>query len=442
MFGFGPLIVCLLALGSVEGDGASSYTLATFNVDLVPNTDVLGYSERRDAFLQEVRKSTAYILCLQGLWLKEDIKAAIDSASNFKYFHKLPVFTDVQGFNILKRTVSPCDFGKVLVLQGLPGILECTTVNVASVSYYPSTHGLLLLSKLPLLNKFQGNFSNGQLTFLTCGYIGAEVQTIGKVVCTQLTGYIPGAYVGPSLFSSYEQEQASQVDKLLKTFPFLDSNQTLLLGGFAHGPTIDRSIIGTFSRQHKMMIHECYISPYANKTRATGECTVCFGNPLAEPARRVITSVFSNVDLNNSTDVSSLKAELTQNNVVDFNILYYLTRTNALNFSDPSLYQRINSGNATSSTFDTNPYGFIVDHIYVPQTIVMNVLEARRIWNSSIVNVVDTTVPLSDHYGIEITIEVTEQSPSGAVALYLPYSVFMALSLISIIFFMDFGLHM
>ena len=53
MFGFGPLIVCLLALGSVEGDGASSYTLATFNVDLVPNTDVLGYSERRDAFLQE-----------------------------------------------------------------------------------------------------------------------------------------------------------------------------------------------------------------------------------------------------------------------------------------------------------------------------------------------------------------------------------------------------
>ena len=183
--------------------------------------------------------------------------------------------------------------------------------------------------------------------------------------------------VGPSLFSSYEQEQASQVDKLLKTFPFLDSNQTLLLGGFAHGPTIDRSIIGTFSRQHKMMIHECYISPYANKTRATGECTVCFGNPLAEPARRVITSVFSNVDLNNSTDVSSLKAELTQNNVVDFNILYYLTRTNALNFSDPSLYQRINSGNATSSTFDTNPYGFIVDHIYVPQTIVMNVLEAR-----------------------------------------------------------------
>lgn len=176
--------------------------------------------------------------------------------------------------------------------------------------------------------------------------------------------------VGPSSFSSFEEEQTDQVNVLLRTFHSQLSQKVLLLGDFGHGPQIGNSIIGTFSQLYQRMKEEGYISPYV---RDVGNCTLCIDNPLAQGARALLRSILNDTSLSNATGVGAIgpQAPLNQTGPFDLNI------TTGLNVTSNISQFNISGGNSTATGFENLVSGLIVDHVYVQQNHVMDVIQSQ-----------------------------------------------------------------
>jgi endonuclease/exonuclease/phosphatase family metal-dependent hydrolase len=400
----------------VLGCSGIKVDLVTFNTGLLPSNKIPYYQERKEAISSVIVNSSADVVCLQELWLLQDILDVAHAANNmFPYYHgydaagspgdtvspsstvcDLAKFTELQGClflncrNVLDQgltAVTDCAFTKcntvvnqlnqqcinciVLDTTATNGTLEAfQLIQQSCVSdpakNYATTHGLLLLSKYPLKNKKIHTYHPGVVVPITRGYIAAEIDGLGEVVCTHLTTEgVFTSYIGPPQFSSFEELQKDEVTQLLMKFPATQSGYPpIIMGDFNHGPRT-ATLVPELEANYQLIIDSGFKSPYVTEV---GSCTFCADNPLA------------NATGNISGDV-------------------------------------------------------LIDHIYVSSSVNKSAVSGvKRMWDSmTAISAVNTALndsviyrPLSDHFAVRLTYQAKFISGGSAVPFNLLVTVLMA----------------
>ncbi|XP_065843019.1 uncharacterized protein [Oscarella lobularis] len=363
----------------------STVELTTFNAASAAFLSL--WRERLSALLTELPKSTASVLCLQEVWLETDLLAVVNATSDaFPYHVRLETHPSatppcdaiaLQTALACTQTRCPSEAGdSVSVGLLFCGMLEencrselralgqrCMNCLVlgnpitglfndplsclgdTGVSY-ASTNGLLLLSKIPLRNAVADSFNiaAGEIQVVTRGYLSAEVENLGTVICSHFPTYHgtpEDPYIGPVEFESVEEEQNAYFQQLMNRYS--SKSPLFLIGDYNHGPSIGDAIAAAYPRVYEEVLARGFISPAVTKV---GLCTFCSENVII------------------SSD--------------------YIPGT---------LVNR-----------STNATGVLIDHIYIPSQLSSNVMGARRIYDS----VLPLGVPLSDHYGMSVTYQIRE----------------------------------
>jgi endonuclease/exonuclease/phosphatase family metal-dependent hydrolase len=145
--------------------------------------------------------------------------------------------------------------------------------------YYPINHGLLLLSKQPLNKKRIHSYHGHAVALKTEGYLAAEIDNLGPVVCTHLTTSRGiSEYFGPQEFKSYEEIHRNETMQLLQDFPIDQQGlPPILMGGFNHGPNYSEGVTSGYLASHQLLLDAGYESSYLNEVN---QCTRCAKNPL------------------------------------------------------------------------------------------------------------------------------------------------------------------
>ncbi|KAL5005274.1 hypothetical protein ScPMuIL_018730 [Solemya velum] len=155
---------------------------------------------------------------------------------------------------------------------------------VSDVTQTVNSPGLLLLSKSPLRNRSTTRYIPDTKQLLPRSYLMADVERVGKVVCTHLTSNLGDDYYEPLLpFASWEEQQADEVDHLLTlTAPM---TQVVLMGDLNTGPEdAENGISGEFEENYNKLTSEGLLSLYPEDP---GLCTYCNENPLIDQSYNV-----------------------------------------------------------------------------------------------------------------------------------------------------------
>ncbi|XP_065846648.1 uncharacterized protein [Oscarella lobularis] len=365
------VLVSAVLLPTTLGEG--TYELLTYNARLTRTGIVPHYTERKKTLLQELPKLTADVVCLQGVWLDADIVELADAAKSvFPYYHRL---------SPTPMSKPPCPISNLLAARqcadgrcdlsagGIAGAASCLAKNCESQlrslpqacvncalntapadlincglspkPSFPTTHGLLLLSKQRLTNKIERNYTrqlSGDVEVPPRGYIAADVDNIGTVVCTQLEdyGHPDIFYVGAKVYTSAKDEQSSSIQVLLNsTFIKNRGSETpvYLLGNFNHGPFINATLAPLYSDLYNVIVGAGFVSPAVSMLK---KCSVCKSNELANFDSFVNVTIYS---------------------------------------------------------------GFLIDHVYVPANLANKIVSVER---KFVGNATGLAYPLSDHYAISV----------------------------------------
>ncbi|XP_065841974.1 uncharacterized protein [Oscarella lobularis] len=359
--------------------------LATYNTGLLPTIPRLG--ERFEALLNELPKLTADVLCLQELWTEAVLLAVVDASSSaFPYRLRLETHDSASppcnrdalraAFACAAETCprSSAASRRVPVELFLCALSDancrrkfhrlgqrCMNCLILGPSFelpdhpfscsedashsYSTTNGLLLLSKRPLLNTIASNFTwtgSDDVELITRGYLSAEIDGVGTIVCTHLPTYystLEEPYIGPSQFKNIKEEHVADIDVLFSRY--VENRRrthlppVVFMGDFNHGPVIGQSVAAEFPELFQEVIERGYVSTPA--TRREG-CSYCKSNSIVP--RDYLPG----------------------------------TETNA----------------------STSAVGVLIDHVYFPSEIDFDYLEIKKLDVSS-------EGPLSDHYGISVS---------------------------------------
>lgn len=312
---------------------SSHYKLVTYNAGLTPSNLVPEYKARKQALMTMLSGSSADVVCLQEAGLQQDILDIAYAARNqFPYYFTsnptgtpggivpLPSQPPCQKDNFVESLQCAKNNCKMMYnLFGVMGLALCYFSSCRShvsrleqdcinclmslntdhkppdvfahiqqqcldepTQNYETNYGLLLLSRHELKNKAIHIYHPDSLTVIPRGYLAAEIENLGPIVCTHLTTQIPLlGYFGPEQFTSYKQLHSNEVQQLLQAFP---ANQNgcppVLMGDFNHGPAIAESQ-AYFADSFRTVLNAGYRSPYTEKS---SQCTWCTSNPLVAKA--------------------------------------------------------------------------------------------------------------------------------------------------------------
>ena len=283
--------------------------------------------ERREAIINELRRLDADVVCLQEVWIGQDVERIVrELADVYSFsFSKLHIagprgghlpdqsgpnmppcdrYSAVQFKNCLMRNKCKrksydnartyscvnyhCYSQFKLLSQECVSCIAASWQNIASVIKkcvgvgLPAINmrtinspGLLLLSKRPLINAKYTDFHPYTKDMVERGYIDADTEDLGKLVCTHNTNTLPNyleielARIGA--FSTYEEQGRSERDELIQVFGH--SSRLVLAGDFntgdAFGPVINQDLPHAFSHLARhfniMPVTQCtYCWPYEN----------------------------------------------------------------------------------------------------------------------------------------------------------------------------------
>ncbi|KAL5004342.1 hypothetical protein ScPMuIL_017798 [Solemya velum] len=278
------------------------------------------YDERRDHIPSAISDLDADVVCLQEVWFEDDVKKIIKETrdsfpSSYSALHDDNGDLDTGNFNkplcfgfrAYKRILCSltkcsntannaeyiacaaerCGLMKLdqkciscLILTPASSILQTCITDITQTVNSP---GLLLLSKSPLRNPSTTRYIPDTKQVLPRSYLMADVERIGKVVCTHLTSNL-GEYYEPLLsFASWEEQQAEEVDHLLTlTAPM---TQVVLMGDLNTGPeNAENGITGEFEENYNLLTSEGLSSLY---NEDPGLCTWCKENPITDQSYNV-----------------------------------------------------------------------------------------------------------------------------------------------------------
>ncbi|XP_013379821.1 uncharacterized protein LOC106151231 [Lingula anatina] len=308
----------------------SNLEFVTFNTGLHA-ADVPEYESRRDAFLDTVTNAgiPGDVVCLQEVWEADDLRAIVRAArSQFPYsFSALHVFHTVLSDSSSTPACEKASISKVILclstkcttLTGLQGAVCALTAckeGLASLSQdclscinrifassqvanltlgdfqarirtclgtpYPTTFGLLLLSKKPLVDPEVINYHEGSSLLLPRGYIKAKIDAY-QIFCTHLTSELNKyIYLEVGPFTSFKEQSLFEMDSLLKA-SWPNYVNSILIGDFNSNPAIPANDISGSLTDTYDLVSQWYFSPYLMKI---GKCTYCAENPLIPSARR------------------------------------------------------------------------------------------------------------------------------------------------------------
>ena len=139
--------------------------------------------------------------------------------------------------------------------------------------------GLLLVSKCPITNAKYTPFFPGNDQLIQRGYIEADVEGVGKVVCTNLDAAdaIYTEYDMP--FTNFADQQAAEITQLLQRFR---SKDHILMGTLNAGPG-EASLGAVQEDQYNRLIDSGYASAYLKQSKG---CTYCTDNALIPVSQR------------------------------------------------------------------------------------------------------------------------------------------------------------
>ncbi|XP_045174125.1 uncharacterized protein LOC123535483 [Mercenaria mercenaria] len=285
----------------------------------LPNNRLL----RREAIINELRRLDADVVCLQEVWIGQDVERIVTELSDqytFSHsklhvpgklsgnlpcqdgpsmppcnYHAINQFTNcVRKNKCLRRRLSQaqtytcinfnCYHLYETLSQDCVGCMTASWQDISTVfqkcvgTGLPAINmrtvnapGLLLLSKRPLHNAKYTDFHPFTKEFIERGYIEADTQDLGKVVCTHTTHSFP-FYSEMELsrkghFSSYLEQGRSERNELIKQFG--NSYPMVLAGDFnigdTFGPLINQDLPQEF----------CHLAKYFDVTPVK-QCTICW----------------------------------------------------------------------------------------------------------------------------------------------------------------------
>lgn len=189
-----------------------------------------------------------------------------------------PVLTDLRDDN-------PQCANAVMAQVGKPALKAIWTVirpiRKANLYAYGGSDGLMLLSRQPLSNTGQVDFTD-IATLNRRRALYADVQLDGedlRVYCTHLTAALDSTAPYPGAFDSWSAENLAQVERLVEHAEAFDG-PVVLLGDFNTGPAVPAAgLQAEVPASHDRVIAAGYTDPAAE----VGLCTYCGDNTMNEP---------------------------------------------------------------------------------------------------------------------------------------------------------------
>jgi endonuclease/exonuclease/phosphatase family metal-dependent hydrolase len=315
-----PIALLLHCGGDSEGEDEPVLELSLVSFNAALGVGLAPYPEQRlDAIEADLPGLDADVICLQEIWLPEDIERLVGSLSDrYPYNHRSVRATGGGGAACTEpeaASLSGClsDNCGDVEREGLPlcaiancaepftqvsmGCQQCIAANQAATDVenltticanadagaaaYADQTGLLLLSRLPLERPSYAAFES---SLGDRGLLSARVHTdfMGEldVHCTHLAatlGEVP--YTGP--YGSWQGERLRQIEQMLERVAQLGaereaSDATILLGDMNCGPAT-ASARAASPDAFELMAGAGFVAPYAE---LDGRCTFCENNPL------------------------------------------------------------------------------------------------------------------------------------------------------------------
>lgn len=307
-------IVCSVALtaGCSSDDGAgsagaSTLTLVTYNAGLAYNFVPLA-KERREPVFEAIANTDADVMCLQEVWVKEDLEGVEKAAKakGFKSVYYVETPEDTTGLPAActqgdLKDLKPCAENNCSDAKDLAGCvtgkcgpelgaisntcLDCLVANlvntlpeilatcaVSAGKYgYGGNNGVMLLARSEMTDKKHAVLES---SLIRRAVLSATVDG-HQVHCTHLTAALSAIkYTGK--FGSFEAEQSQQIDALLTIVG--KGAKTILMGDMNTGPAL-KGIKAEFQQHFDKLKSNGMTAPYA-VDGAT--CTFCEDNTLVK----------------------------------------------------------------------------------------------------------------------------------------------------------------
>lgn len=321
---FAPMGSIALSLlhcgGDSQGDDPPVVELSLVSFNAALGVGLAPYADQRlDAIEADLPELGADVICLQEIWLPENVERLVGSlSSEYPYSHRSVRASGVGGAACTEQeasSLSNClaDNCADVEPDGLPlcaiancaaaftevsmGCQQCIAANQsaddvenltticasadAGAAAYSDQTGLLLLSRLPLERPSYVAFES---SLGDRGLLSARLHTdfMGDVDvhCTHLAaslGEVP--YTGP--YGSWQGERLRQIDQMLERVAEVgaDGNAqgaAFLLGDMNCGPG-SASARAASPDAFELMASAGFVAPYAE---LDGRCTFCENNPL------------------------------------------------------------------------------------------------------------------------------------------------------------------
>ncbi|KAL3866389.1 hypothetical protein ACJMK2_043691 [Sinanodonta woodiana] len=310
------LAICSFILGTTFGYKYLEMKLVTFNAAMQDSLPMK--EERREALIKGVKASRADVICMQEVFDSADIKFLKERLSkkymySFSFIHQSvtslqernePPCKDPEFTALLTCISSKCSQIDTRVDGGLLAFYACLQQQCASYIYnltqecltcfflrydinkainlchlnftaMVNVPGLLLFSKLKLLNASAVEYHPNVKEVAKRGYIQANIEKIGTVVCTHLsTPFLGNLY--PEAFhkyGNYSVQNMAEVNKLLAAVKGI--TPLVLAGDFNTGPKQPKSdVCAKLPESYNVLTSsEASLVPTTIK-----KCTFCTGN--------------------------------------------------------------------------------------------------------------------------------------------------------------------
>ena len=292
----------------------------------MPLTKRLGNTRitRRHGISFELRRMDADVVCLQEVWIGEDVEfltktlADVYPFSYSKLHHKGQVppqivpkvppcnYLAASNFvtcigrnkcirkgNSIQQTyfcvVTTCFFEYLQLPQKcvscvVSSFTQPTEAFAKCVGYGLPTlgmrdinePGLVLLSKTPLINTRYHDFHPATKEIIERGYLEADTPDLGKIVCTHTASYTPFYYEAElwvaGVYNSYIEQGDSERGQLIERFG--NVSPLLLMGDFNIGDSFGPLVRPALPREFQYMAMAFDVIPLK-------QCTLC--GPLFNP---------------------------------------------------------------------------------------------------------------------------------------------------------------
>ena len=307
------VMVWLVVLGCQDEEvevTLQQVSAVTYNVGLAPN--YVSYAEERQPFVIDALLQTdADVVCLNEVWMADDIDAVLAATESvFPYeFHeytqeeglKEPACTDKETAPLVVCTEKYCSDTEDLVgcvfancgdefyamsaecrgcaaanvdLDDVDAIVEACLSGGGTLTY-GGHNGLMLLSRQPLEDTAHQEFQS----WLTQRAVLSARMGDAQIACTHLASDLSEPTYESDFASSYEEEQAMQIDALLTWFDTrVGDGPGILLGDFNTGPATTTGIEAELVDNWQMLADAGWQD--ANLAQKQPFCTWCNDNTL------------------------------------------------------------------------------------------------------------------------------------------------------------------